>query len=72
MTVAEAPFRQNAPSWGFALCRTFRRLRRAPRQGIRAEDADQRHAHRGVDDPATAQASSESSVKDQSVGIMMP
>ena len=44
----------------------------APRQGLRAEGADQRHAHRGGDDPATAQAANENSVMDQSAGIMMP
>ncbi len=44
----------------------------APRQGLRAEGADQRGAHRGGDDPANAQAASESSVKNQSAGIMMP
>jgi hypothetical protein len=43
-----------------------------PGQGLRAEGADQRDAHRGGDDPADAQAASESSVKNQSAGIMMP
>ena len=44
----------------------------APRQGLRAEGVDQRDTHRGVNGPATAQASRESSVKDQLAGIMMP
>jgi transposase len=39
--------------------RTFRWLRRDRRQGLRAEGAHQRGTHRGVDDPAPAQASSE-------------
>jgi hypothetical protein len=34
--------------------------------------ADQRGTHRGVDDPVTAQASSERSVKDRSAAIMTP
>ena len=36
--------------------------RSTPRQGLRAEGPDQRDAHRGGDDPAPAQAASESGV----------
>jgi hypothetical protein len=39
---------------------------------ILCTQADQRGTHRGVDDPATAQASSECSVMNQSAAIMMP